>query len=390
MRLADFITSSSAAIISDWEQFALQHVPAARLLDLDERRDHAAAMLKVVALDMTSPQTKREQADKSKGTEDGRVDAHTAATSHGSDRAATGYSPSEMVAEFRALRASVLRLWAESEPELDRRSLDDVTRFNEAIDQLLAESLGRFAHDVEGSKDLFLAVLGHDLRNPLGAIMMSASTMMAKEGADWPHARTVSRILSSGTRMDAMIRDLLDFARTRVGRGIPVVRAEMDLASVCRQAIDEISAFYPGCVVSFEATGDFGGEWDKDRIAQVLSNLVGNAYQHGTPETPVTVTLRGESDDVVLTVHNEAQAIEPMKLKDIFDPFRQLDAQRAKTKNLRSAGLGLYIAREIVASHDGSIAVASEEDGTTFTVRLPRRAAEGAPVGRPSSTPPSP
>ncbi len=374
MRLADFITKSSAAIISEWEQFALHHLPSARLLDLDERRDHVAAMLKVVALDLASPQTKREQADKSKGTEDGRVDAQTAATSHGSDRAATGYSPTEMVAEFRALRASVLRLWSEAKPELDRESLEDVMRFNEAIDQLLAESLGRFAQDVEGSKDLFLAVLGHDLRNPLGAIMMSASTMMAKEGAAWPHARTASRILSSGTRMDGMIRDLLDFARSRVGGGIPVVRSEMDMEAVCRQAIDEISAFYPRCVVHFEATGDVTGEWDGDRIAQALSNLVGNAYQHGTRDTPVEVALRGERDQVVLSIHNAAEAVDARKLTDIFNPFRQLDPHLAKARDLRSAGLGLYIAQAIVGSHHGSIAVASETDGMTFTVRLPRRA----------------
>ncbi len=374
MRLAEFITTSSAQIVSEWEQFALEYVPAAGGLSLEQRRDHVAAMLKVIALDLETPQTLREQEDKSKGTEDDHVDSVTAATSHGADRAAIGYSPTHMVAEFRALRASVLRLWSEALPQVDRESLRDVTRFNEAIDQLLAESLGRFAQDVESSKDLFLGVLGHDLRTPLGAIMMSASVMMAKEGADWPHARTAARILSSGTRMDGMIRDLLDFTRSRLGGGIPIVRADMDMALVCEQAVDEIRAYHPGCVVEFEASGGVRGAWDRDRIAQALSNVVGNAYQHGAPNEPVTVTVRGDADAVVLIVHNEGPAIETSKLEEIFDPFRQLDPKLAKSKDLRSAGLGLYIARAIVTAHFGTLDVASSKSGTTFTMRLPRSA----------------
>lgn len=374
MRLTELITTSSAKIISEWEQFADAHISAANGLSLEQRRDHVAAMLKVIALDLDSPQTKREQADKSKGTADGEADTITAATSHGADRAASGYAPTEMVAEFRALRASVLRLWAESHPELDRESLHEVNRFNEAIDQLLAESLGRFEHDVEASKDLMLGVLGHDLRNPLGAIMMSASVMMTKEGPDWPHAATASRILSSGTRMDAMIRDLVDFTRSRLGGGIPVVRRDMDMEAACRKAVEEIRAYHPRSVVHVESSGDVRGQWDSERIAQALSNLIGNAYQHGTLDSPVNVVVRGEREAVVVTVHNEGCPIEASKLKDIFDPFRQAPAELGKSKDLRSAGLGLYIARAIVTAHEGTIEVASSHDGTTFTVHLPRGA----------------
>jgi signal transduction histidine kinase len=376
MRLAEFITTSSARIISEWEQFARGYIAGASGLDLEQRRDHAAAMLKVIAHDLESPQTKEEQADKSKGTEDAEVDSVSAATSHGADRAATGYSPAEMIAEFRALRASVLRLWGESCPELDQQSLEDMTRFNEAIDQLLAESLGRFAHDVESSKDLMLGILGHDLRNPLGAIMMSASLMLAKEGPDWAHARTASRILSSGTRMDAMIRDLVDFTRSRLGGGIPVVREDMDMEGLCRQAVDEISAYHPRSSVQLESSGDVHGRWDGGRIAQALSNLIANAHQHGTVGAPVKVTMRGEHDDVVVTVHNEGRPIDASELKDIFDPFRQGEPELGKPRDLRSAGLGLYIARAIVTAHDGTIEVASSQNGTTFTLRLPRSSAE--------------
>jgi signal transduction histidine kinase len=277
-----------------------------------------------------------------------------------------------MVSEFRALRASVLRLWSEAQNEFDRASVDDVTRFNEAIDQLLAESITRYAQDVDSSKDLFIGVLGHDLRNPLGAIMMSATVMMTEEGPDWPHLKTVARILRSGTRMDEIIGDLLDFTRTRLGSGIPVVRADMDMETVCRQTVDEITAFHPGCVVHFEASGPLRGEWDKGRIGQALSNLVGNAYQHGLEDAPIEVTLRGEPDQVVLTVHNKGPVIAKRDLQDIFNPFRQLEPGRAKAKDSSSLGLGLYIVQAIVTAHQGTIDVESTERGITFTVRLPR------------------
>jgi signal transduction histidine kinase len=369
VRIAQFITANSKRIIAEWAEFARSCDPA---MDLEQRRDHVEGMLRAIAIDLDTPQTKGEQKEKSKGLEDAHVDSVTAATSHGTDRAAVGYTAVEMVSEFRALRASVLRLWSEAQTGFDRASVDDVTRFNEAIDQLLAESITRYAQDVDRSKDLFIGILGHDLRNPLGAIMMSATVMMTEEGPDWPHHKTVSRILRSGTRMDEIIGNLVDFTRTRLGSGITVVRADMDMEAVCRQAVDEITAFHPGCVVHFEATGPLRGEWDKGRIGQALSNLVGNAYQHGLENSPVEVTLRGEPDQVVLSVHNQGPMIAKRDLHDIFNPFRQLEPGRAKPKDSSSLGLGLYIVQAIVTAHQGTIDAESTERGTTFTVRLPR------------------
>lgn len=369
MRIAQFIAANSKRIISEWAEFARTCDPA---MDLEQRRDHVEGMLKAIAIDLDTPQTKGEQKEKSKGNEDAHVDSNTAATAHGTDRAAIGYTPAEMMSEFRALRASVLRLWSEAQGDFDRASVDDVTRFNEAIDQILAESMTRYAQDVDRSKELFLGALGHDLRNPLGAIMMSATVMMTQEGPDWPHLKTVSRIVRSGTRMNEIIGDLLDFTRTRLGAGIPVVRADMDMETIARQTVDEITAFHPGCIVHFEASGPLRGQWDKGRIGQALSNLVGNAYQHGLENAPIEVTLRGEPDQVVLTVHNKGPVIAKSDLQDIFNPFSQLEPGRAKSKDSSSLGLGLYIVQAIVTAHQGTIDVESTERGTTFTVRLPR------------------
>ncbi len=372
MRLAQFIIANSGRIISEWEQFARTCLPAANAMDLDQRRDHVAGMLRAIAADLDTPQTKREQAEKSKGNDDADVGSDSAANSHGTDRAATGYTPVQMVGEFRALRASVLRLWSEAQSEFNRANLEEVTRFNESIDQLLAESIASYAQDVDRSKDLFLGVLGHDLRNPLGAIVMSVTAMMTNEGPDWPHSKTMKRIITSGTRMDEMIGDLLDITRARLGAGIPIERSELDLAALCRETVDEIVAFHPGSVVNFEASGSLRGRWDGGRIAQLVSNLVGNAYQHGAEDTPIDVAARGEPDRVVLTVHNQGPVIAKRDLQDIFNPFRQLKPARGQTKNLRSLGLGLYIAQAIVVAHGGAIDVESTERGTTFTVALPR------------------
>ena len=170
--------------------------------------------------------------------------------------------------------------------------------------------------------------------------------------------------------MNEIIGDLLDFTRTRLGAGIPVVRADMDMETICRQTVDEIAAFHPGRIVHFEASGQMRGQWDKGRIGQALSNLVGNAHQHGLENAPVEVTLRGEPDRMVLTVHNKGPVIAKSHLQDIFDPFRQLEPGRTKSKD--SLGLGLYIVQAIVTAHQGTIDVESTERGTTFTVRLPR------------------
>jgi signal transduction histidine kinase len=371
-KLAQFMLDSSSDIISEWEKFAQTYVPAAGAMDLKARRDHIQGMLEMIAKDLSQPQTKGQQASKSTGKDDADVESDTAANSHGTDRAATGFSPVDLVSEFRALRASVLRLWSEAQHDFTRENLDEVTRFNEAIDQLLAESMAKYDLDVIRSKDMFLGVLGHDLRNPLGAIMMSATVMMTHEGPDWRHSKTASRILTAGARMDALISDLVDFTRTRLGSGIPIVRAAMDMETVCKHAVDEITAFHPRSKVQFTATGDLHGEWDAGRIGQLLSNLAGNAFQHGSPDAPIEVGVRGQAESVELTVYNKGKRIPRDHLKDIFDPFKQLHASEANTKATHSVGLGLYIVQAIVMAHAGTIDVASTEDGTTFTVHLPR------------------
>jgi hypothetical protein len=172
-------------------------------------------------------------------------ESRTAAEEHGTGRAQSGFTVAQMVAEYRALRASVIRLWTKSEGALATEDIEDLIRFNEAIDQSLAESVLRFNQDLEQSKETFLAILGHDLRLPIGAIYTSAAFMLETGELEEPYRTLIARIAGSARRSVGMVGDLLDFTRSRLGGGIPIVRADVNLAKVLRDVVDEISAANP-------------------------------------------------------------------------------------------------------------------------------------------------
>ena len=374
MRLADFIEANCEPIIAEWVTFAQSSGPAARTMDLEGLRDHALEMLNEIARDLRTPQTEAEQADKAKGNAATTPDAdETAAEVHGSGRAESGFTVGEMVSEYRALRASVIRLWTRSEGTLDGADLDDLMRFNEAIDQSLAESVSRYTGDIDRSREMFVAILGHDLRTPLGAVTTASQFMLDSGDLEEPHRTLATRITHSARRMSAMVGDLLDFTRGRLGAGIPITRADMDLGVAVHLAVEEIAAAYPDADVQLTASGDLRGRWDVARLSQVVANLLGNAIQHGAARTMTGVTLIGEATDVVLRVHNQGAAIPAAELAGIFSPFKRFKGGAATTRDAGSLGLGLYIAERIVTAHGGTIDVrSSPEAGTLFTVRLPR------------------
>ncbi len=377
MRLADFIEQNTEPILVEWVAFAKLAAPAAEAMDVTALRDHAAEMLKTIVVDLRTPQTSGEQVAKSKGRSDGAADGdETAAEAHGSGRAVSGFTIGEMVSEYRALRASVIQLWTRAAGSLTRGDdLQDLMRFNEAIDQAIAESITRYTEDLDRSKEMFLAILGHDLRSPLGAVIMAAQFMLETNELSEPHLTLATRIVRSSTRMNRMVGDLLDFTRSRLGSGVPIVRGEMNLEKETENAIDEMTSAHPGRTFELDATGDLQGNWDCARISQVLANLLGNAVQHGVARSTIRVTLRGEADEVLLTVHNRGQAIPRADLPGLFGPFKRLTGDHIPTTAASSLGLGLYIAERIVTAHGGTIhAESTEADGTTFTVHLPRTA----------------
>ncbi|MDC0666740.1 CHASE domain-containing protein [Nannocystis radixulma] len=219
--------------------------------------------------------------------------------------------------------------------------------------------------------DLFIGILGHDLRTPLNAIVLSAQMLERRAGDAGDSVQTLRRIRASGSRMSRMIDRLLDLTRVRLGGGIGVVVKPVALDAIVRDVVDEIVRADADARVEVEASGDLAGTWDPDRLAQVFSNLIGNAMRHRL-DAPVRVCLRGTAlDRVVATVHN-AEAVAPARVPVLFEPFRSSGAR--PEHGASGLGLGLYISRAIVEAHGGSIAVAaSEAEGTTFTVVLPRQ-----------------
>jgi signal transduction histidine kinase len=374
LRLADFIEKNSEAIQGEWVAFAKTCGPADGAMDLEALRDHALEMLTTIVTDLRTPQTKKEQAEKSKGNAEPDSSAiDTPAEVHGAGRAESGFTVGEMVSEYRALRASVIRLWTKAEGTLSGGDLEDLMRFNEAIDQSLAESITRYTQDLDRSKEMFIAILGHDLRSPLGAVMMAAQFMLENARLEEPHLTLLTRIVRSAKRMNRMVGDLLDFTRGRLGSGVPIVRGHMDLAKETTNAVEEIAAAYPQTVVQLDTSGDLRGEWDCSRISQVVANLLGNAVQHGSAKTPITVKVQAEAREVVLHVHNRGPAIAKEDLQEIFSPFKRLKSGESPSNASSSLGLGLYIAERIVTAHGGTIDVRSSESaGTSFTVHLPR------------------
>jgi PAS domain S-box-containing protein len=225
----------------------------------------------------------------------------------------------------------------------------------------------------------FIGVLGHDLRNPLNAIQMAASLLRRKtqEGSD--DRTLLDRIITSATRMNEMVTQLLDLTRAKLGAGIPLERQAVDLSRLVADAVEELRLSHPRRAIHFEGAADMLGKWDPGRLTQAISNLIGNALQHGDPARAIGIKLSTLDDTVVLDVQNFGAPIPPEVLPFIFDPYRQGGAPKGRAQGL---GLGLFIARQIALAHAGRIDVRSNaQEGTIFTMTLPRLAPERATPG---------
>ncbi|MDP1798372.1 MAG: HAMP domain-containing sensor histidine kinase [Planctomycetaceae bacterium] len=375
MQLADFIVENVEPILVEWEAFARGITPGEKM-DALALRDHAGEILLATVADMRSVQSSAERSARSRGhrRESDGASLNGASEQHAIGRLGSGFDLLELVSEYRALRASVLRLWHESESPPHHRDIDDVTRFNESIDQSLAKAVSSYTKRVDQSRDLFLAILSHDLRNPLNSIAMSASLLPHLVQPATEAVHVASQISTDAQVMARMISDLLDYTRTRLGAGMPVSPTSMDLGTLCQELHNEFQSGHPKRHIDLHLEGDLRGRWDADRLRQVISNLLGNAIQHSPENAPVALTIRGETSDIVLTVFNGGPPIPPGELSKIFDPLvRGSSAEHPKANRPGSIGLGLYIAREIAESHGGTITVTSSQaSGTSFTVRLPR------------------
>ena len=372
MRLAQFILTHRATILDAWDTFAGSLMPGNREMWPKELRDHAEEMLLEIAADMGTLQSAQESAEKSQG-HGPRCMSDTASEVHAGARLRSGLSVEQLVAEYRALRASVFLLWSEARGTDDEFLTEDTLRFNEAIDQGLAESVARYSQAVNESQDVFLGVLGHDLRSPLSAILLSAEFFRNASEQGSRHAKVAEGISTSVRRAEKIVEDLLDFVRARVGNGIPVDRVDGDLNALCESIVHEASLAHPDRAVVFEPDGSIVGKFDNARLGQVFSNLIENAIKHGSPGSPVVITQRREGELAVFSIHNQGDPIAAEDRARIFNPMvRHSQFAKAERGPRAGLGLGLFVAQEIVTAHGGTIDVASsEESGTMFSVSLP-------------------
>jgi len=259
----------------------------------------------------------------------------------------------------------VLRPAAPQDPDFDEWLLSALADHAAvALETNLLNQLGEF-------REQLIGIVGHDLRTPLSMIAMGAQVLLEREGLGAYETEIARKITNSAGLATRLIDQLLDLTRSRLGGGIQIDRAPVDLNDICRQVVGEILLTHPDRPLTVDVEGDLTGMFDADRIYQLLANLVGNAVRHGAPRSPIALSICGAGGGVVIEVANTGAPIPPAMLPIIFDAFRK--KRSANPSRNQGLGLGLFIAQQIARSHGGSIAVSSSEnDGTRFRVSLPR------------------
>ena len=374
MRLSQFIRQHTDDLLAEWQAFAATQTPAASSMSASQLRDHAREVLEAITKDLEGPQSERERIDKSHGLAPvDPVAGATAAEVHALLRGRSGFDVNQLVSEFRALRASVLRRW-ELANDGEIRHGEDVVRFGEAIDQALAESVRLYSAEVERSRSQLLAMIGHDLRGPLSTVHYTALSLAGLDAGD--AVASAAKLLASSTaRMVALLDDLEDFNRARLGLDLRVSAAPMDLGESFAVEADMLRAANPARTILLEVDGDVTGCWDQRRLQQVLSNLVINALKYAAADGPIRIRVSG-GDQVQFEVENPGRFESSIGTEALFDALRRGIAADSPCR-FDSLGMGLYISREIVRAHGGQIECRPRQTSTVFAVTLPR---DGLPL----------
>ena len=370
MRLAAFIRSDEGAIVAAWEDFAQTYLPSAAHMDRVALRDHIIGLLRFIADDLETPQTERERSEKGKGQAPNSGGANdTAAETHADLRFTGGFDTVEMVSEFRALRASVTKLWRAvwDDPE---DIIPDLLRFNESIDQVMTESLSRYTEKLNYAGTLFVGTLENSFRTPLALVSESARAL-AESRLDEDQKRLVSQVTTGVSSIDLKVSDLIDAVRIRIGEGVTIEPAPSDVAAVVQNVVTEFTAKQPDRKVVVEIDGNLPGTWDHARIRRILSILIVSAVVHGSKSSKIIVTANASEQEMTLSVHIDGSM--PTKtIATLFDPLNQDQYKHTAQRGEDRLDLGLFIAKGIVTAHGGRICVTSnEEQGITFTAHLP-------------------
>ena len=362
MILPHFIHESLDDILSEWER---ECGAAAAGPEPGARRVHFGKVLHAVAEEMKRIKAVEPAAGAaaSDPTRAPRAEAPAAPHSHAS----------QLVDDYASLRASVVRQWRRKHPSPSGADVDDLVRFNEAMDRSLAELTATFSSSPAQPQPLFLGVLNHELRTSVASILMSAQVLTHRSQPGSPEAKAAQRILRSCEQLRQTLDALSDFTKVRLGDDLQVDRVRDDMGVLCKQALDAFARVDPERRVRLTSDGDLSGDWDRSRIREAIGALIGNAARFASRGSTVTMAVDGRAaDEVTVTVHGDGTPIDVETLQTIFDPVARVESENATYAGL---GLGLFIVRKVVDAHGGHVSVeASAQDGTTFTMMLPRRA----------------
>ncbi len=388
MRLADFILTERQSILREWESFARTIEPAAVDMSAVELRDHASTILQGIAEDLGNTQTRDEEIVKSHGGEPRTAQTRIGEV-HGLSRLESSFTIEQLASEYRSLRSSVLRLWSEAQSSpapMGSNDLGDIIRFNEAIDQLLGSSILGFVQATRSAekleierKDQFLAMLGHELRNPLSPISAGATLlMMETSGPDV--VKNVGKVISRQvTHMVSLVDDLLDVSR--VTRGAIELKLEaLDLRHAIHDAVEQVFPIVqtrqqtleiPELSQSIPMLGD------KKRLVQVFTNLLTNAAKYSPIGGHVWLTLEFSKNQVAVIVRDDGIGMTPEFVPHAFDMFTQASLNSDRSSG--GLGLGLSLVKSLVELHGGRVTCTSAglAMGSSFTVWLPNGTQEG-------------
>ena len=363
MSLRRFLHESLDDILAEWEKEG--GLPAT---GLTARRLHFGQVLRAVADEMNRMSASAATASA----------AAAATLAEDAPRRAGGGEPShshagQLVDDYASLRASVLRQWRQKHPSPSAADLDELVHFNEAMDRSLAELSATFSPSQSQPNALFLGVLNHELRTLVASILMSGQVLTHRSAPGSPEGKAAQRILRSCEQLRQSLDALSDFTKVRLGAPLDIDRVRDDMGVLCRQALDAFARIDPERKIRLTSDGDLSGDWDVTRLREAVGGLIANAARFASRGSWVTIAVDGHAaDEVKVTVHGDGTPIDVETLQTIFDPVARVESENATYAGL---GLGLFIVRKVVDAHGGNVSVeASAQDGTTFTMVLPRHA----------------
>ena len=321
MNLASFIDTHMAEILVEWTSFAKKAAPEGAEMSALALTDHAEAILCAIAIDIETNQSTQQQYQKSQGDDADLGEDESAAAIHGRLRQASNFSLLQLSSEFRALRATVLRLWLPRVQQMSETTIHEMVRFNEAIDQALAESIVTYSARADRTRDLFLAVLGHDLRAPLATFSLVGEMLTRQSLPQEQVASLGQKAKRNAILMSAMVTDLSGFTRLQMGAGMPTVLTTVDAKEVCQAALADAQAMYPGCTIVFRPSGNLIASFDGIRLQQMVTNLLINAAQYSAKGHEITLDATGLEDAITIEVGNLGPVIPAESLKTIFQPL---------------------------------------------------------------------